>query len=155
MSSKETHAQYLRMMLASERDPRHGTSKGYKYGCRCDRCKAAMREAHFERKAREQRQLAQPQAFIYAFPEHRHAADIRDSMDLFGQAARIDDEVDELLAAVSGGEGAGRVLEECLDVVHACETLLRAWPAEEVFKARNAVIAKNDARGYYQRKGTR
>lgn len=155
MNDKEKRERYLSLMLASERDPRHGTSKGYKYGCRCDRCKAAMREAHFERKAREQHKLAQPQAFIYAFPEHRHAAKIRDNMDLFGQAARIGDEVEELLAAVSGGEGSGRVLEDCLDVVHACETLLRAWPAEEVFKARNAVIAKNDSRGYYLRKETR
>lgn len=155
MSDKETRARYLRMMLANERDPRHGTSKGYKYGCRCDRCKAAMREAHFERKAREQRKLAQPQAFIYAFPEHRHAAEIRDGMDLFGQAVRIRDEADELITAIANGEGTGRVLEECLDTVHACETLLRAWSAEEVFEARNAVVAKNDARGYYLRKVAR
>lgn len=153
--NKELRAGYLREMLANERDPRHGTRKGYRYGCRCDRCKAAISEAYFEGKAKEQRKLAQPRAFLYAFPEHVRAAGLRDDMDLLSQAERIRDEVGELASAVSSGEGTDRVLEECLDVVHACETLLRVWPAEEVFKARNAVVSKNDARGYYMRKGTR
>lgn len=41
---------YRKEMEANERDKRHGTSKGYFYGCRCDRCKAAIAKYRKERK---------------------------------------------------------------------------------------------------------
>lgn len=31
----------LSLMKDNPRDPRHGTVKGYNYGCRCDRCREA------------------------------------------------------------------------------------------------------------------
>lgn len=41
---KAKNAEEWRRILADESHPYHGTVKGYRHGCRCDRCGAAMRE---------------------------------------------------------------------------------------------------------------
>lgn len=66
------------------------------------------------------------------------------------QALKVAEEAQELLAAIHSGEGDARVMEEAWDCVHACETLLRTFPLTDAWEARNAVIAKNEARGYYR-----
>lgn len=40
---KDAKARYLEEMDANPRDPRHGTRKGYSYGCRCVECVEAQR----------------------------------------------------------------------------------------------------------------
>lgn len=66
------------------------------------------------------------------------------------QALKVAEEAQELLGAIHGGEGDGRVMEEAWDTIHACETLLRAFDPMEAYRARQAVEAKNEARGYYR-----
>lgn len=36
----------LAVMRDDPCDPRHGTAKGYNYGCRCERCRAAKHERY-------------------------------------------------------------------------------------------------------------
>lgn len=45
-------ARYIAEMGCNALDPRHGTETGYRYGCRCARCK----DAHKERGAEQYRQ---------------------------------------------------------------------------------------------------
>lgn len=146
-SEKERRAAYLRELETCERHPLHGTRSGYSYGCRCDRCKAAIRAYELERKAKRQRKAAQPTGFMYAFPEHRDVGKITK----VEQALKIMDECVEFIAAITDGEGEARELEELCDIDQAWETLARRWGPEEVWAARNAVVAKNDARGYYDK----
>ena len=84
-------------------------------------------------------------AFSYIFPAHRDTGNI----DLDRQAEKIAEEASEVVQAVRDGETPKRIIEEALDCWHACETLLRAWPAEEVAEIRDKVSQKNAARGYY------
>lgn len=39
----------LAEMLTDPDDPRHGTSTGYSYGCRCERCRSAARDRRLAR----------------------------------------------------------------------------------------------------------
>lgn len=151
MTEKERRAGYLRDMRANERHPHHGTKTGYGYGCRCDRCKAAAREYELKRQAKKQHEATIPQGFCYAFPAHVDSVGaVRGNGFAAAQARKISEEVAELADAIRLGEGDERVLEECLDTYHACETLMRAWDPKEVSAARDAVVAKNEARGYYE-----
>lgn len=43
----------LEKMKADESDKRHGTSTGYDYGCRCDRCRKAHAEHMAKYRARK------------------------------------------------------------------------------------------------------
>lgn len=84
--------------------------------------------------------------FSYNFPAHKDAGRLSTKT----QALKIRGEACELLGAVEHQEGTDRVLEEALDTMHACETLLRSYPVTRVKKARDAVISKNTARFYYR-----
>lgn len=84
--------------------------------------------------------------FSYNFPAHKDAGRLNTKT----QALKIRGEACELLGAVEHHEGTDRVLEECLDTYHACETLLRSYPVTRVKAARDAVILKNSARSYYR-----
>lgn len=46
---KEQKRAYLEEMDANPKDPRHGTQKGYSYGCRCEPCCLAQRRYWKER----------------------------------------------------------------------------------------------------------
>ena len=46
----------LSALGADPAHPMHGTATGYRYGCRCDRCRAARHEYYVERE-REARRL--------------------------------------------------------------------------------------------------
>lgn len=151
MTEKERRAGYLRDMQTNGRHPHHGTKTGYGYGCRCDRCKAAAREYELKRKAAKQHEATRPQGFCYAFPAHVDSVGaVRGSEFAEAQVRKISEEVAELADAIRLGEGDERVLEECLDVYHACETLMRAYDPQKVEEARAAVVDKNTKRGYYE-----
>lgn len=65
------------------------------------------------------------------------------------QLWKIDGEVAELKEAVAY-ESMPRVIEETLDVIHSCETLLRKIGTEEqVAEGVRQVTEKNRERGYY------
>lgn len=104
--------------------------------------------------------------FIYNFPEHKDVPE--DEGQTLAQCRKIIEEARETRSEAlmleryarlreAGGtvpEGVvkcvrRRMMQETLDTIHACETLLRAFPAAEVAKERNRVIAKNGSRGYY------
>lgn len=102
----------------------------------------------------------------YNFPARNDVP--RDDIQMARQTAKIVEEADETYAE-------GRVLEnlsvrsngsityecvltpvktammrECLDTIHACETLLRAFPPEMVAAERDQIVEKNRKRGYYR-----
>lgn len=82
----------------------------------------------------------------YRFPTHKDAW----KLTLQQAMAKVSEESHELMFAVLDGEGDDRVVEEALDTIHACETLLRRYPAECVAAAMDAVVEKNRARSYYE-----
>ncbi len=84
-------------------------------------------------------------SWMYNFPAHRDAGRRMEA----AQVDKVYEEAVELMTAFDDGESEERIREECLDVVHACETLLRSWPAEEVARSRDGVVEKNRKRGYY------
>lgn len=186
---------YLRMMLENPDDPRHGTNKGYNYGCRCERCEKAGRDYRREnefrlrtaanrshakallemiddqgdrrhgtrygyscgcrcercREAERERKRGQGKGWHYSFPAHKDACSGMTREEMLSQTCKVFEEATELVDALNRDEGDDRVLEECLDTVHACETLLRSWPAEKVREARDKVVKKNRARSYYEK----
>lgn len=83
-------------------------------------------------------------SWMYNFPAHKDVG-----KDEAAQVDKVYEEAVELMTAFDDGEPAARIREECLDVMHACETLLRSWPAEEVARSRDGVVEKNRKRGYY------
>lgn len=143
-AANRSRAKTLLEMTEDPRDRRHGTEYGYACGCRCERC----REAERGRKRRNN-----GNGWHYSFPTHRDAADGTARDGMLSQACKVFEEATELVDAFNKGEGEERVLEECLDTVHACETLLRSWPTGKVKEARDRVVAKNRARGYYDEEG--
>lgn len=50
---KERTVRYLAELLANPKDPRHGTTTGYTYGCRCVACATAAREQRKKRAAKK------------------------------------------------------------------------------------------------------
>lgn len=80
----------------------------------------------------------------YNFPAHRDVGG-----DIIEQVAKIREESAELALAYFDSECDSRLIEECLDTIHACETLLRRYPVECVKAASDAVVEKNRKRGYY------
>lgn len=142
-AEKKRRQGYLELMRASERHPLHGTTTGYGYGCRCERCKAANKEM------RERRKAERGMAFAYNFPAHLDVPEAGDVAAMQMQVGKVLEEAREVDAAFWDHEGDDRVIEEALDTVCACETLLRAFPVERVKAARDAVVAKNAKRGYW------
>lgn len=67
----------------------------------------------------------------------------------FYQVKKIATEAQEVSNAFHGNEGQARVIEEVLDVLHACETYLRNQSQHLVNDIRNEVVEKNQKRGYY------
>lgn len=61
---------HLEDMIADPNDRRHGTVTGYKYGCRCERCRAASREARNKGAARERERRKGVLADMAADPRH-------------------------------------------------------------------------------------
>lgn len=144
-AANRSHAKALLEMADDQGDRRHGTKYGYSCGCRCERCREAERG----------RKRGRGKGWHYSFPAHGSAHRGMANEEMLSQASKVFDEALELLGAVAGYEGDDRVLEECLDTVHACETLLRSWPTEKVKEARDKVVEKNRARGYYEKSDER
>jgi len=65
------------------------------------------------------------------------------------QIRKIGEEAIEIAKAYDEEEGDNRVIEETLDCIHACETLLRKFPISKVLSLRGQVYLKNKERGYY------
>lgn len=79
----------------------------------------------------------------YLFPAVTEAASVG------SQLRKVEEEVAELQEAVAY-ESIPRVIEETLDVIHACETLLRKIGIDEqVAEGVLQVTEKNRERGYY------
>lgn len=88
-------------------------------------------------------------AYIFNFPQ----IDIENPHK---QILKIDTEIEELDYALNYFEEKGKcfndVIIELMDVIHACETLLYYFCDKfgyELLDNREAVIDKNDERGYY------
>lgn len=64
------------------------------------------------------------------------------------QIEKIIEEVTEVKQAHEDGD-LPAIACETMDVIHACETLLRMMPIDIVNLAMNYVRANNEARGYY------
>ena len=103
-------------------------------------------------------------SFQFNFPaikEEKMAAEDKQAK-LHEELAEIDEALSDLKTAVLDcatlptlyshddvAEAEDHLLEEVLDLYHATETVLRAFPADKVFAMRNKVIEKNEMRGYY------
>lgn len=83
--------------------------------------------------------------FEYQFPK------ISNPDGLMSQLVKIETEVNEAVDASANGEGDLRIAEELMDVIHAAETALRMLGFQPfvINAVKAGVIAKNDARGYY------
>ena len=68
-----------------------------------------------------------------------------------GQADHIVEEAAELFAEATSDAAnpPEKYIEEVLDCIHACETSLREFDPEVVSRVADAVVAKNEDRGYY------
>lgn len=141
-AEKRRRAEYLELLRGNENHPQHGTTTGYGYGCRCERCRDAYRQAKIRRRGK-------PPAWHYNFPAYRELPCEADSASVEAQAQKVVEEALELAEAAHKNEGSDRVMEEALDVMQAVETLLRTYGSKRVFDARNGVIGKNRERGYY------
>lgn len=80
----------------------------------------------------------------YRFPEIKSKKSVSD------QVLKIGEELDEVYRVFA--EGRDRTIEETVDVMQACETLLRklGCGSEELEATIEKVIQKNEARGYYE-----
>ena len=100
------------------------------------------------------------ETYPYVFPDATNMAD-----DWLSQVYKIKEECDEVIAIVEHMKYAGvafieplhEMLVEVLDVIHACETLLRLMDLNEssfnyhdIAQLRDEVIEKNRKRGYYE-----
>lgn len=57
MLPEEDRAKLYDQMHGNSEDPRHGTTTGYRYGCRCERCTAARMAYQEEYRARKRARL--------------------------------------------------------------------------------------------------
>lgn len=60
----------LEDMVADPSDRRHGTATGYRYGCRCEKCRAAAREARRKGALRQRERREEVLADMSADPGH-------------------------------------------------------------------------------------
>lgn len=79
----------------------------------------------------------------YRFPANRRA----ETLQLWQQIEKCQEEVDELRYAYDFGEGDDRVLEEAVDLIVAAEGVLRKFPTRAVLQAFARVRIKNARRG--------
>ncbi|MBX9035051.1 hypothetical protein [Gordonibacter massiliensis (ex Traore et al. 2017)] len=98
--------------------------------------------------------------FAYTFPPTKWARDC--SVNQLLQIVAVAQEVDEAFSAacdcVSGRSPVAAVAVEVVDVIQACETMLRILERDHGLDAGDAVRAvyeKNDARGYYDVQGAK
>lgn len=93
---------------------------------------------------------SQPPGF-YRFPEITHPSAKNLCRTPFEQAQKVIEEAVECFEEAKAGEARRREMGvECMDAIHACETLLRRnFSDEEVAGLREACEAKNRARGFY------
>lgn len=79
----------------------------------------------------------------YRLPEIKSKKSVSD------QVLKINEELDEVYRAFA--EGRDRIIEETVDVMQACETLLhKLGCSDEEFAATiEKVVFKNETRGYY------
>ena len=100
------------------------------------------------------------ETYPYVFPDATNMAD-----DWLSQVYKIKEECDEVIEIVDHMKNSGvafvgplhEMLVEVLDVIHACETLLRLmdWNESSTYyydmaQLRDEVIEKNRKRGYYE-----
>lgn len=74
---------------------------------------------------------------------------VKTKRDVNAQIAKIGEESNEVSTAKTDLE----IIEETLDTVQACETLLRMFDETTVHTVKARVICKNAKRGYYGSKG--
>lgn len=74
-----------------------------------------------------------------------------EGMTRSGQADHIVEEAAELFAEATSDAAnpPEKYIEEVLDCIHACETSLREFDPEVVSRVADAVVEKNEDRGYY------
>ena len=82
---------------------------------------------------------------FYRFPANKKAREAT----LEQQARKVCEEADEVLMAVERAEGIDHLLEECFDVIHAVEGILRRYSMRRVFVAHARVLVKCMIRGDY------
>lgn len=95
-------------------------------------------------------------SYPYAFPEHRSVRGEGFDQEAF---EKVEEECQEASAAYIEWEQSrsraaeAAMLSEVMDVVHACETLLRKYEASvggiDLMAVRASVVRKNADRGYY------
>lgn len=87
-------------------------------------------------------------SYRYQFPETKFVPENTPSR--MAQAFKILDEAEEVAVEVYNDGLAVREVEECLDVIVSCETLLRSYPPKIVQDAYDLVVSKNRNRGYWK-----
>lgn len=86
---------------------------------------------------------------IYHFPEITNPSEKNPCRTPFEQGQKVIEEALECFDEAKKGDRDAMLLE-CLDTIHACETMLRRNYTEEEVKGGIAkVFAKNWKRGYY------
>ena len=83
--------------------------------------------------------------YRYNFPAHTVVAE----KDIDQQLNKIMSECEKLIDAYNNVESLEHLVEECMDVIHACETCLRITDIDlDIVHA--LVVGKNKRRGYYK-----
>lgn len=98
-------------MQADENDPRHGTTNGYGLGCRCERCRDAMRMYSKNYSITHREQIAQRQHRYY----RQHKDDIKfRNFDRYAKAkARLESNPDDPQHGTRTGYNYGCRCERC------------------------------------------
>lgn len=111
----------------------------------CDRCHAKINVE--ELSAMDEKREAQ--AFPYLFPEIVNPSKKNLCRTPYEQAQKIIEEATETFEEAKRGDG-GAMLIECLDVMHACETMLRRnFTDDQINEGVRQVVEKNKKRGFY------
>lgn len=85
--------------------------------------------------------------YTFQFPETRFVPDTKSRR--MAQGFKILEEAEETAVELYNSDLATREAEECLDVIVACETLLRSYPEKVLHDAYQTVVSKNQNRGYW------